>query len=154
GADATVVEYLTTELLDTEPEDRQRFLEHTSVLERFSAPLCDAVLGRTASAVLLSALAQSNGFVVALDRRREWYSYHPLFQATLPSRLARHDPARPVEIHLRASEWYESTGDPPAALDQALLSCDERRVAVLLSRHLDVLCRTTPAPTMRRWLAA
>ena len=153
GADATVLEYLTSEILDAELDDRQRFLERTSVLERFSAPLCDAVLGRNDSALVLTAMAQSNGFVVALDRRRQWYTYHPLFRQTLRSLLARHDPGRPVEIHLRASEWFEAAGDVPRAVDQALASCDERRVAQLLQRYLGVIFQATPAAVLRGWLS-
>ncbi len=152
GADATVVEYLTTEILEPQVDEHRQFLERTSVLERFSAPLCDAVLGRNDSAVILAAMEQSNGFVVALDRRRQWYAYHPLFRQTLRAAMARHDPGRPVEIHLRAAEWYEAAGDVPAAIDQALAAGDERHVARLLLRHLRALFDETAGLTLLRWV--
>jgi LuxR family transcriptional regulator, maltose regulon positive regulatory protein len=152
GADATVVEYLTTEILGPEIDERRRFLEFTSVLERFSAPLCDAVLGRTDSAVILKALERSNGFVVALDRRHQWYRYHPIFRQVLRAELARHDPGRPVEILQRASLWYEAADDLEAAIDNAFAARDEIRVADVLCRHLRQVSAQTPWITLRRWL--
>ena len=84
GDDRDLVDYLSAELLTRLPPERLSFLLRTSVLDRISAPLCDAILGRQDSAQEIAALVQSNLFVQPLDRTREWYRYHHLFRE--PSR--------------------------------------------------------------------
>ena len=129
GADPTVVEFLTAERLAGVADDRLAFLRATSALERISAPLCDAVLERDDSAVVLAAMERSHGFVIALDRRRQWYRYHHLFRQALQSELARLEPTRKREIHSRASRWYEAQMEYPQAIEHALSARDELRAA-------------------------
>ncbi len=152
GADPSIVEFFLAEHLATEAADRVAFLQATSVLERISAPLCDAVLERDDSAVVLAALEQSHGFVVALDRRRQWYRYHHLFRQALQAELAWRSPGRAREIHARASRWYETQANYHQAIDHALRARDEHRVAQLLSEHLQDLFSDTPQATLCRWL--
>jgi len=45
GEDPYVADYLYSEVVGTLPEDRQRFLRRTAVLDQLCGPLCDAVLG-------------------------------------------------------------------------------------------------------------
>ena len=70
GDDQFVSDYFRVELLSRLPAADASFLKHTSVLERMSGALCDAVLQTTGSADALDALERANGFVVRLDRRR------------------------------------------------------------------------------------
>ena len=93
GDDRDLVDYLSDELLTRLPPERLSFLLRTSVLDRISAPLCDAILGRQDSAQEIAGLVQSNLFVQPLDRTREWYRYHHLFRETLApsSRVATPD---------------------------------------------------------------
>ena len=56
--------------------EQRRFLLHTSILERLSGPLCDAVLDTTGSAALLDQLERANLFLVPLEGRNA-YRYHP-----------------------------------------------------------------------------
>ena len=81
GGDRHVADYLVAEVLERQPEELREFLLRTSVLERLSGPLCDAVLETQGSAALLGELEASNLFVVPLDDRRQWYRYHQLFAA-------------------------------------------------------------------------
>ncbi|HEY2595040.1 MAG TPA: AAA family ATPase, partial [Chloroflexota bacterium] len=139
GADPNIVEFLCAENPVTEPDDLAAFLRATSVLERVSAPLCDAVLERDDSAAVLAAMEQTNGFVIALDRRRQWYRYHHLYRQALQAELTRREPGRAREIHARASRWYEAQADYALAIEHALSARDEPRVACLLSDHLQAL---------------
>ena len=50
GDDPYVTDYLYRESLSSQPEDVQRFLRRTSVLDQLSGPLCDAVLARVGCA--------------------------------------------------------------------------------------------------------
>jgi LuxR family maltose regulon positive regulatory protein len=110
GDDRDLVDYLSAELLRRLPPERLSFLLRTSVLDRISAPLCDAILGRQDSAQEIAALVQSNLFVQPLDRTREWYRYHHLFRETLRAQLARRDARSARSLHRRASRWHERQG--------------------------------------------
>ncbi len=92
GDDRFVSEYFRFELLSRLPPAEARFLQYTSVLERMCGGLCDAVLETTRSASTLETLARTNGFVVPLDRRGEWYRYHHLFGELLRDELERSEP--------------------------------------------------------------
>ena len=44
GADRYVADYLYRESMASQPEDVQRFLRRTAVVDQLSGPLCDALL--------------------------------------------------------------------------------------------------------------
>ena len=93
GSTRHVADYLTDEVLTALAPDARDFLQRTSVLGRFTPELCDAVLGREDSAVVLAEFARSNMFLVALDAREQWYRYHHLFGELLQLHLGREDAA-------------------------------------------------------------
>lgn len=81
GSHRFVIDYLVEEVLEATPPDVREFLLRTSVLDRLSGPLCDAVTGQTGSDRMLATLERENLFVVPLDDDREWFRYHHLFAA-------------------------------------------------------------------------
>ena len=105
GDDRFVSEYFRFELLSRLPAAEAQFLKYTSVLDRMSGGLCDAVLETTRSADTLEALERRNGFVVPLDRRGEWYRYHHLFGQLLRNELERSEPDVVPELNRRAMAW-------------------------------------------------
>ena len=106
GEHRYILDYLTEVVLQKQSVEVQKFLLCTSILERLSASLCDAVMEQTDSQVMLEYLEQSNLFVVSLDGRRQWYRYHALFAETLSHQLQqRHTDLVPL-LHHRASCWY------------------------------------------------
>ncbi len=107
GDDRYIVDYLLAEVLDREPEPTRSFLRQTSILDRLSAPLCDALTGRDDSQAVLEHLEGANLFIVPLDNRREWYRYHVLFADVL--RLTLGDQER-IELHRKAAAWFEAHG--------------------------------------------
>ena len=113
GDDRYVADYLYREALINLSDRHQRFLRRTSVLDRLSAPLCDAVLQSDDAQSILRELEASNIFLVALDRRRGWYRYHELFREFLLSELLRTEPTAITDMHLRAATWFETRGRPP-----------------------------------------
>ena len=50
GSNRHVIDYLAEEVLAQQPKEIRDFLIHTSILDRLTAPLCDAVLGMSESA--------------------------------------------------------------------------------------------------------
>ena len=105
GDDRFVSEYFRLELLSRLPPAEARFLKHTSVLDRMCGGLCDSVLQTTQSADMLEALERTNGFVVPLDRRGEWYRYHHLFGELLRNELERSEPDAAAVLNGRAMAW-------------------------------------------------
>ncbi len=105
GGDRFVSEYFRFELLSRLPPAEAQFLMYTSVLDRMSGGLCDAVLETTRSADMLEALERRNCFVVPLDRRGEWYRYHHLFGQLLRKELERSEPDILPELRRRAMAW-------------------------------------------------
>jgi LuxR family maltose regulon positive regulatory protein len=95
------------------------FLRRTSVLDRMSAALCDAVLERSGSARELETLDRMGLFLVPLDHCGEWYRHHHLLRRELASDLAETEPDLVPVLHGRASAWFEAHQDAAGALDHA-----------------------------------
>src|SRR6266581_8070713 len=120
GRHRAIADYLLEEVLSRQSAAIQDFLVQTSLLERLSGPLCDAVRGQHDSQAQLGLLEQANLFEVPLDDERCWYRYHQLFAQVLQQRLQHSAPRLIPELHCRASRWYEQQGDVVKALSHAL----------------------------------
>jgi LuxR family maltose regulon positive regulatory protein len=151
GDDRFVVDYLVDEVLDRQPEQVRRFLLETSVVDRLTGPLCDAVTGQPGGTAMLESLERQNLFVVPLDDRRQWYRYHHLFADVLRARLLaeRGDIA---ELHRRAAQWYDDAGDTVAAVRHAVAAGDVDHAADLVELAVPALRRERQEATIRRWL--
>jgi LuxR family maltose regulon positive regulatory protein len=151
GDDRAVADYLREELLAELPRDRLDFLRRTSVLDRLSGPLCDALLGRRDSAGVLAELARSELLLVRLDRTDEWFRYHSLLAGTLRTELRRLEPDRERELHARASAWFAEHGEPARAIDHAIAAGDAQRVGELIWQSIP---RRLPGrdASVKRWL--
>jgi LuxR family maltose regulon positive regulatory protein len=152
GDDRYVVDYLAEEVLARQPADVRDFLLETSVLERLSGPLCDAVTGRDDGRATLVALERANLFVVPLDDRRQWYRYHHLFADVLRAHLRELHPDREAELHRRASTWFESAGDTSQAISHALATGDTSRAADLMEPAMPMMGRERREAERARWL--
>jgi LuxR family maltose regulon positive regulatory protein len=136
GDDHYIADYLMEEVLQRQPEEYQRFLLETSILDRLNAPLCDAVTGRQDSRAMLNKLERTNLFIIPLDNRREWFRYHHLFGELLQKRLREIAPASEIaDLHRLASKWYEAQGDIPAAIRHARSIPDETLIVRLLEKN-------------------
>ena len=153
GSNRFIMDYLVDEVLDRQPSAIQDFLLKTSILDRLSAPLCDAVLkdeggsmkdenslilhplrlrSGQASSLILAQLERANLFLVPLDDERRWYRYHHLFADLLRSRAKQDSAAELPALYRRASEWHESNGLISEAVSYALDAGDVERVARLV----------------------
>ena len=92
GNNRFVVDFLAEEVLTRQSAEIRQFLARTSILDRFCAPLCDAVAGSDNAAAVIDVLERENLFVVPLDETRGWYRYHHLFAQVLRSQLERDEP--------------------------------------------------------------
>jgi LuxR family maltose regulon positive regulatory protein len=163
GSHRYVLDYLMEEVLDRQEDEIRAFLLQTSILDRLTAPLCDAVLAGEAhgashsqsdSQAILTWLERTNLFLVPLDDERCWYRYHPLFADLLRRRLQDTYPEQVSENHLRASAWYEGQGSITDAISHALEAADDVRAAYLVERYSGQAFRYGEFSQHRRWVEA
>jgi LuxR family maltose regulon positive regulatory protein len=147
-----VVDYLGSEVLASQPEPLRTFMVRTSVLQRLSAPLCDAVLETEGSGELLAELEQANQFLIALDDHRQWYRYHHLFGQLLSLELAEQDPELVPALHRRAAAWYQDADDVEAAIHHAAAGGEFARAGALIARSWLPYARRGRIATVQRWL--
>ena len=153
GDDRFVVDYLVDEVLDQQPADLRRFLLDTSVLDRLSGALCDAVTSGSGGRGVLETLERRNLLLIPLDDRRRWYRYHHLFADVLLSRLLAERPEDVPELHRRASRWYEQAGHVEPAVRHAFAAGDIDLAADLIEVAAPKLRRQRAEGTLRNWLA-
>ncbi len=137
GSHRHIFDYLLEEVLEQQPDQVQEFLLETCILERFAAPLCEAVTGRPGAQAMLEALERRNLFLVALDDERRWYRYHQLFADLLRTRLRQTRPDLEPTLSLRAAEWCEREGLIGEAMRYAVGARDIERAARLAESQVD-----------------
>lgn len=149
-----LVEYLGEELLDELDPEVASFLLDASCFERMSGVLCDEVLGRSGSALLLEDLRRHNQLVIPLDGHREWYRFHHLMAEFLQADLRRRDPGRRVAIHRQASRWCNDQGDADGAVGHAVRCGDLDLAEATVMRWLNPVA-TVPTGGARtlRWVS-
>ena len=148
ATDRFVLDYLSDEVLARLPDETRHFLTQTAILERLSAPLCDAVIGRTDSAEMLATLERSNLFLVTLDERREWYRYHALFADVLRTGLR---PAERRELQGRAAAWLAEHEFLPEAIRCSLAADLPDGAAALMEAAADATLARGEVATILRW---
>jgi LuxR family maltose regulon positive regulatory protein len=153
GDDRFMADYLRSELLDHLSPRTVRFLTHTAVLDRMSAPLCDAVLGAKGSDQVLASLERANLLLIPLDRHRQWYRYHHLFRELLRAELGRREPRLVAELHARAAGWHQANGLPELAIDHAEAAGDVDQVAELVAALAQPTYASGRWTTVGRWMA-
>ena len=154
GDDPYVADYLYREALSQLPETVQRFLRRTAVLDQLCAPLCDVLVGESGGQERLRGLEASSAFLIPLDRRRQWYRYHPLFREFLFGELRRVEPDIIPKLHLRAADWYDSNGSPAMALEHLLNTTERDRCVQLMTQLILPTYLAGQMSTVQRWLAA
>jgi LuxR family maltose regulon positive regulatory protein len=154
GTHRFVLDYLLEEVLYRQPKAIQDFLLGTSILERLSGSLCDAVLLGTAPSGqdTIETLERANLFVVPLDHERRWYRYHHLFAGLLQDRLARTQPDRVTPLHQRASDWFARNDAPGEAVRHALAVEDWSRAADVIEQFSDEWPMRAGVATTVGWL--
>ena len=135
GSERTVADYLLAEVLERQPDEVRRLLLRTSVLERVSGSLADALTGGSGGERMLAELEQANAFVVSLDAGRSWFRYHHLFADLLQLELRRTTPGEVTALHEAAAGWFAEHGFPVEAIRHAQAAQDWALAARLLADH-------------------
>jgi LuxR family transcriptional regulator, maltose regulon positive regulatory protein len=152
GRHRFIADYLLDDVLARLPADVHRFLLQTSILDRLSAALCDAVTGRDDSQKMLESLERDNLFIVPLDETRDWYRYHRLFAEVLHQELLRQEPGETAALHRRAARWYLDARSPEPAFQHALAADDDQTGFAIFDRYANVLLNTGQFRILQQWL--
>ncbi len=153
GSHRYVLDYLAEEVLERQSEQVRTFLLETSVLDRLSGPLCDAVGGRAGSQALLEQVERAGLFLAPLDEVRGWWRYHQLFADLLRVRLEQ-EPGRAARLHRNAAAWFSEQGAAGDAIRHAVAAGDMLWAARLIEQYFDeFFYRHGEGSTVRRWLA-
>jgi LuxR family maltose regulon positive regulatory protein len=156
-----IMDYIAGEVISQQPRDIQEYLMTTSILNRFCAPLCEAVCPsdvETGVCVMtgqkfLESLQQANLFLIPLDNQQKWFRYHHLFQQLLQRQLElRLGPDKVVELHQTAAKWLADNGLIEEALHHHLSADDLPAAAQLIAHHRHDLMNREEWHRLRRWL--
>ena len=153
GSQKDIAEFLTQDVLERQPPEVYEFLLQTSILSRISAPLADALTGRSDSAQRLQAIETANLFLIPLDAERHWFRYHHLFAEFLQSHLQRRGAAEVAALHARAADWLSANGLTSEAVAHALAAGDADRAAALVEDCAMPLIMASHLTTVRAWLS-
>jgi LuxR family transcriptional regulator, maltose regulon positive regulatory protein len=154
GDDRTMADFFYSEYLSALSPEELTFLRRTSVLDKMSGALCDAVLETSRSGERLETMRRSNLFLVPLDPRGAWYRYHRLFRDLLRRELAETEPDLISVLGRRAAMWFDAHDDAESAIDHALAARELDCAADLLERiAVPTYCGGRGA-TVTRWLDA
>lgn len=174
GSNRYILDYLLEEVLLQQSKGIQTFLLQTSILDRLSAPLCNALMGEglddtaqislspaplsteipNTSQLILEYLDHANLFLIPMDDQREWYRYHRLFVDLLRQRLLQEHPEQVSILHSRASLWYEQNGFAIQAIEHALKSLSFERGAALIEANIEATLMQGEIPTALHWVEA
>ncbi|MEJ2350322.1 MAG: LuxR C-terminal-related transcriptional regulator [Anaerolineales bacterium] len=152
GGHHYIVDYLLEEVLNRQPGPVREFLLRTSILERMTGGLCDALTGESDGQITLERLEQRNLFIVPLDDQRQWYRYHNLLADVLQSRLQQSRPESLPELHRRASGWFENNGFLEQAIRHAVAGKDIEKAAELIEQNAMTMLMRGELVTLLNWI--
>jgi LuxR family transcriptional regulator, maltose regulon positive regulatory protein len=160
GSDRYILDYLIDEVFSHQSTEIQHFLLATSILDRFCAPLCAAVLeayqadaGASIHQVqsMLALIERANLFLIPLDNQRQWFRYHHMFADLLRHALHQAAAEKVSALHLRASRWMEDNNFILEAVKHAFLSEDWQYAAELVERHAWNVILHSQVATVSEW---
>lgn len=136
GSQRYIVDYLIEEVLQKQPEAVRTFLLYTSVLNRLTASLCNAVTEQHDGQAMLEYLERANMFIIPLDQERRWYRYHQLFRDVLRNRLQHTQQQIVLELHRRATAWFGQNGEADEAIRHACAAREWLRAVELMAPRI------------------
>ena len=137
GDNRYIMDYLMEEVLKIQTDDIKEFLVQTSILEQMSSSLCNTVLNRNDSQLVLERLEKNNMFVVPLDEERNWYRYHHLFADLLKQRLQLRGKAIINKLHIKACDWFEQNDMLDFAIGHSLAIRNHKKCIQLIGEVVE-----------------
>ena len=112
-----VEDYLMSIILSMQEPAFERLLVQTAILDRFCAPLINAILDADHESDsdikgdrFVKLLTRANLFIVPLDTQAQWFRYHDLFRDLLLRQLEKREREQVIaSLHCRAGDWFART---------------------------------------------
>ena len=152
GNNRMVLDYLINEVVTQQPDEIRSFLLKTSILNRMSGPLCNAVTEEENGQKTLELLEHSNLFIIPLDNKRLWYRYHHLFADLLRQMLHRTAKDELNSLHQKAGEWFTRNGFPDQAIEHYFKAEDYHRAVHLIEEQADDCWKRGEHSKLQFWL--
>jgi LuxR family transcriptional regulator, maltose regulon positive regulatory protein len=135
GGDSAVSDYLISEVVARQPAETLLFLLRTSIAERVTGDLAEALTGAASGSRTLRELARRDAFVSAVGEEGGWYRYHPLFADVLRAELHRRLPGEAPGLHRIVAAWHARNGTPLEAVRHAVEAGDWELAAEVVGEH-------------------
>ena len=152
GSNRHVVDFLVTEVLEAHDLTVQALVLRTSLLDRLTGPLCDAVMDQEGSAAMLESVSRSNLFLVPLDDEAGWYRFHHVFAQLLRVELERREPGLAPALHRRAYSWHRDHGTTDEAIRHAVAAEAYAEAVELIETFWIRYANTWRYDTVLAWL--
>ncbi len=157
GRNRYIIDYLFDQVLTRQTPQVQAFLLKTSILDRLSPALAQAVAAEDDTQSLpvdLAALERAGLFLNALDETGEWYACHTLFRETLSVTLQKtYSPDEIATLHRRASRWFCQHGLIDEAVRHAVVAGDAELASQVIADNLADRLNYEDWHALERWLA-
>jgi LuxR family maltose regulon positive regulatory protein len=152
GSHRYILDYLVDEVFSRQSEETRLFLQKTSILERMTPSLCDAVTGQGNGRAMLERLERDNLFVTPLDNQGQWYRYHHLFADLLKNRADQFSLKEISSLHRKAALWFDSHRQPSEAIGHALQARDYNLAIGMMVKATPTLAMRSEIGKLLKWL--
>ncbi|MDH6679502.1 LuxR family maltose regulon positive regulatory protein [Rhodococcus sp. LBL1] len=137
----SISEHVMGEMVSGLPDGLRRFVEATSIVDRFGPDLAACL----DDANMDLALADRERFCVPIQRVRSGdelqYAWHPLVRAHMRSHLRATDPERLARLHAAAGDWFAGARQPIVAIEHLLEAGDALAIVDFVYKHgIAVVC--------------
>jgi LuxR family maltose regulon positive regulatory protein len=160
GSSQFVKDYLFNEVLASQPENVLKHLMSISILERFSAPLCEALCSYSENECglddgdVINWLKEHNLFLIPLENDGRWYRFHHMFKELLQKQLIRyHSPEDILKLHTRACAWFTENGFIEDAIKHAVAADDMDDAVRLVEQNRQNIHNSDQWYILEKWLA-
>ena len=162
GSSRYLTEYFYEEVLARQTTDVRQHLLRSSILDRFCAPLCDALYEagiepgppEIDGQGFITWLQENNLFLIPQDLENRWFRYHHLFRSLLQDQLnRRRSPEEISAAHRRASYWFEEKGLVDEAIRHSLASGDVSGACQVIERNRYDALNEDKWFVVSKWLA-
>jgi LuxR family maltose regulon positive regulatory protein len=152
--------YLIREVLAKCSAQMRDYLLRTAFLDRFSAPLCEAVcrnddgeIPDISGSEFISRIDEAGLFCIALDSKQEWVRYHHMFQAMLAEQAESDLSEKEIRaVHRRASRWFEDHDLIEESIKHMLKADGPPATANLIIRHRHTIMNNEQWYRLDTWL--
>ncbi|MGF6960186.1 LuxR C-terminal-related transcriptional regulator [Paraburkholderia youngii] len=150
GASRPFAAYLE-DMVKRLPGGMVEFMLRTSILERLSAPLCEAVTGVRTSQAMLESIAARQLLLEPLDLDGTWFRFHHLMGEYLHRRLQTQHRDEVADLHRRACQWYAQEAQWTDAVRHAIAAGDVEEAVSLIGRCAMALVTKGDLLTLLGW---